>query len=103
MDGPEGVFGEGICAQAVLVGDHDELEVGVLADEVEVAEYTLDELQLLKGVNLLVGGLLDEGAVAVDKEDTLHGFTIYGFTIHYSLFTLNSLRSCSCMSMEPYI
>jgi hypothetical protein len=44
----------------------------MLADEVQVAKYAPDEFQLAKGVYLLVGRLFDEGAVAVDKEDTFH-------------------------------
>ena len=71
MDGPEGVLRERRGAQTVLVAHHDEAEVELLADEGQVAEHAGCELQFLEGVNLLVGGLLNERAVAVDKEYAL--------------------------------
>ena len=67
VDRPERILRKGICTQAILIADHHKLEVGVLADEVKVTEHALGELQFLKGVYLLVGRLLDEGAVAVDE------------------------------------
>ena len=44
----------------------------MLADETEIAEDTLGKLQFLERVDLLVGRLFDECAVAVDKEYSFH-------------------------------
>ena len=67
MDGPESVLWERLCAETVLVAHHHELEVGMLADETEVAEHALRELQFLEGIYLLIGRLFDKRTVAVDE------------------------------------
>ena len=43
VHGPERVFGKRRCAQSVLVAHHHQFEVGVLADERQVAEHSLGE------------------------------------------------------------
>ena len=68
LNGPEGILGEGIRAQTVLVAHHHELKIGMLADEMQVAEHTPGEFQLLKGIYLLVGRLFNQCTVAVNKQ-----------------------------------
>jgi hypothetical protein len=67
VDWPEGVFWKRLCTQTVLIAHHDELEIGMLADEVQIAEHALGELQFLKGINLLVGRLFYQRTVTIDK------------------------------------
>ena len=68
VNGPESVLREGIRTQTVLIAHHYELEVGMLADEVQVTENTFGELQFLKGINLFVGRLFYQRTVTVDKQ-----------------------------------
>ena len=65
---PEGIFGEGVCSEPVLVAHHDEFKVQFFADKSEITEHSLDKLQLLEAVDLLVGRLLDERTVTVYKQ-----------------------------------
>src|SRR5690606_35431223 len=60
-----------VRAQAVLVGDHNELVAGVAQPEQRRA-HAADEAQLLVGVDLEIFRLLDQGAVAVDEKDGGH-------------------------------
>ena len=43
-------------------------------DAREAGDRPRQEFQLVEAVDLLVGRLLDDGAVAVDKEDFFHGW-----------------------------
>ena len=72
LDRPECVLWERFCAETVLIADHHELEIEVLADKTEVTEYALRELEFLEGINLFIGRFLNEGAVAIYEEDTFH-------------------------------
>ena len=67
VDGPEGVFGERVGAQSVLVAHHHKAEIQFFADESQVLEHPLHELQFSEGVNLLVFRLFDQRTVAVDE------------------------------------
>lgn len=67
VDRPEGAFRESVCAQAVLVGDHHELEVELLAYESQVSYGSVYKLELVERVDLLIRRLLYYGAVAVDE------------------------------------
>lgn len=69
MENVESLLGVGGRAQPILVGDEDELEIGMLADESEIADGTGDELDVGERADLLGRRLLDERAVAVDEED----------------------------------
>lgn len=73
LAGVEAGLREGGGAEAVLVGDHNELKIGMLAEEEEVADDFGVEDDV-GGVIELVGvrDLLDEGAVPVDKKCPLH-------------------------------
>ena len=68
MHRPERFFGKGLCAQPVLVAHHHEAEVCFLYDKTQVFEHVFHKYELLKSVNLLVGRLFDECAIAVYKE-----------------------------------
>ena len=68
LQGPELLLAEARGAEAVLVGHHNE---GV-ADVAQLAERGDDvrlKGELVEPVDLEVGGLVDEGAVAVEEED----------------------------------
>ncbi len=58
---------EGLGAEPVLVRHHHEPVAGV-AQAQQRGNDARQEAQLLEGVDLLVGRLLDQGAVAVDEE-----------------------------------
>ena len=65
---PEGLFRKRRRTQTVLVGDHDKVEIQVLADKVQVAEYLGIKLQFLKTVQLIVNRWFDDqSTVAVDE------------------------------------
>ena len=57
-----------LAAEAVLVADDHEFEPGI-AQLQQRRDHAADETQLVVGVDLEVGRLLDQGAVAVDEED----------------------------------
>jgi hypothetical protein len=67
MDRPEGILGESIGTQSILIAYHDEKIVRMLTQENEIADGTRHELQFLKGINLLVSRFADDGSVTVDK------------------------------------
>ena len=54
-------------AEAVLVGDHHELEAALCAWR-KRREHARHEADLLEAVDLLVGRLLDQRAVAIDEQ-----------------------------------
>ena len=62
-----GLFREGRGAQPVLVGDEDEL-VPKPGQGLQAADGAGNEGELFEGVDLLVGGLHEDGAVPVDEE-----------------------------------
>jgi len=72
LDRPEGVLGKGVGSQSVLIADHDHFVVGMLAQEGKRADSTRYKLQFLEGINLLILGLADEGAVTIYKENSFH-------------------------------
>ena len=55
-------------AEAILVGDHDELVAGI-AQPQQRRDHAFDEAQLGVGVDLEVVRLLDQRAVAIDEQD----------------------------------
>ena len=67
LAGPEGLFREGGSAQPVLVGDEDELE-SQTGQGLQAGDRAGNEGELVEGVDLLVGGLHEDGAVPVDEE-----------------------------------
>ncbi len=69
---PEALFGEGGRAQAILVGDHHQLEGALARDPGQRGDGARDELELGKGVDLFIRGLADEGAITVDKKESFH-------------------------------
>ncbi len=64
----EALAREGRGAEAVLVGDHHELESGVAKPE-QGGDDARDQPELLEGIDLLVLRFLDEHAVAIDEEN----------------------------------
>ena len=68
VDGPEGFFGKGLGAEAVLVGDHDEFKVCALPHEGELGQGAWHETELGEAVDLFVGRFGYQGAVAVDED-----------------------------------
>ena len=69
MDGPERILRERIGTQSVLVGHHDQFEVGLLGNHTQIAEDAFLELQLTESVHLLIRRFLNQCAVAIDKQD----------------------------------
>ena len=63
--------GNAAVPEAVLVGDHHELEPGI-AEAKKGGNHAGDEAELLVRVDLFVRGLLDEHAVPVDEENAGH-------------------------------
>ena len=55
-------------AQAVLVADHHELVAGI-AQAQQRRNHAVDEAELFVGIDLEIGGLRDQRAVAVDEQD----------------------------------
>ena len=68
MGGQEVAFGIGFRPEAVLIGHHDKLIIGVLAQEAQCADGSRHEAELLEAVDLLVGRLHQNGSVAVYEE-----------------------------------
>ena len=66
--GPEGVLGEAVGSQSVLIAHHYEFEVEVLPDERHASEYATCEFQFCKRVNLLVFRFLDDSTVTVYEQ-----------------------------------
>src|SRR3546814_8533808 len=62
---------EALRTQPVLVADDHELVAGI-AQPQERRDHAGDEAQLVAGIDLVVGRLLDQGAVAVNEEDRRH-------------------------------
>ncbi len=60
-----------VAAEAILVGDDHELVAGIPQLQ-QRRDHLRHEAQLLVGVDLEIGRLLDEGAVAVDEQDRGH-------------------------------
>src|SRR3546814_14498096 len=59
---------EALRTQSILITDDHELIAGI-AQPQERGDHAGDEAQLVAGIDLVVGRLLDQGAVAVDEED----------------------------------
>ena len=70
---PEGFFGEGRCPQPVLVGCHHQL-VSESGECLHAGDGSGNEDHLVEGVDLLVGGLLEERSVAVYENDFTHSY-----------------------------
>ena len=68
MGGQEVAFGIGFRPEAVLIGHHDKLIIGVLAQEAQCADGSRHETELQEAVDLLVGRLHQNGSVAVYEE-----------------------------------
>src|SRR3546814_232933 len=62
---------EALRPQPALVADDTELVAGI-AQPQERRDHAGDEAQLVAGIDLVVGRLLDQGAVAVNEEDRRH-------------------------------
>ena len=92
MHGPEGILGECVGTQSVLIADHHELVVGMLSQEYQVTYGARHEFQFLEGVYLFVSRFLDDGAVAVNEENFFH-----------LMFCFCCSRSSSFVSMLPYM
>src|SRR3546814_5161261 len=60
-----------LSAQPVLVADDHELVAGI-AQPQQRRDHAGNEAQLVVRVDLVVGRLLDQGAVAVEEEDRRH-------------------------------
>ncbi len=69
----ESLTGKTRGAETVLIAHHHELEAGI-AEPDEGGYDAFHQPELLVGVDLLVLGLLDENAVAVDEENAGHGW-----------------------------
>lgn len=57
--------------EAVLIRHHDELVTGV-AQAQHRRNHAVDEFEFFVGIDLEIGGLADQRAVAVDEQDGLH-------------------------------
>ena len=68
---PEVGLGIRVGTKSVLVANHHQPVVRVLCKERQGANGTWHKLELAKGVNLLVLGFLQDGAVAVYEEYSL--------------------------------
>ena len=86
MDRPKRILGERRRAKTILVGDHDQLEVRLLADEREVAKDARLEAQFPERIDLLVGRLLDERAIAVDEQNPFLCQSFYHIFLQFSRF-----------------
>ena len=65
--GPEVLLWIAGCAEPVLIRNHYESEVGVLAQEAQGTDGSWYEVELLEGIDLLVGRFLQDCAIAVDE------------------------------------
>ena len=69
---PEGFFGKEGGSQAVLVGDEDQFE-SQARQGLQAGDGSGNEGKLVQGVDLLVGGLHEDGPVPVDEEGFFQG------------------------------
>ena len=68
---PEGAFGKGRRAQAVLVGGHYQL-VAQAHEGLQAGDGAGYEFHFFQGIDLLVGGLTQERAVTVNEDGFFH-------------------------------
>src|SRR5690606_40688660 len=66
------IFRKAFSAESVLIGDHHQFKVGFPGDTSKPGEHPWIEFQFFKAVNLFVGRLDDERAVAIYKKYFLH-------------------------------
>ena len=57
---------EALASQAVLIGDHDQTIAGAL-QSLQCREYAGQQADLVEPIDLLVGRLLDQRAIAVEE------------------------------------
>ena len=67
MRRPEILLWVGFGSEPILITDHHKIKVEMSSDEIEVSDYPLHKLKLLKRINLLILRLNENGSVAVDK------------------------------------
>ena len=65
MNWPEGVLRERGCAKSVLITNHNKLEILFLTDEWEVGYSSLNKLQFLERVYLLISRFLYDRTVTI--------------------------------------
>ena len=67
MNGPEGLFREGIGSQAILIGNHDQFIIQLLGYFSQIGKRLWIENHFFKGIYLLVYRFLNNGTVPIDK------------------------------------
>ena len=85
MRRPKGLLGEGVRAEAVLVGGQHEVEAEA-REGFQARDCSGDEREFFEAVDLFVGGFGDDRAVAVDEE---------GFFHKRKFLTVSSIRAFS--------
>ncbi|MCY1453768.1 hypothetical protein D9M71_707800 [compost metagenome] len=89
------------AAQAVLVADDHELVTGIAQLE-HRRDHIAHEADLLVGVDLEIGGLFDQGTVAVDEQDGGHAAALRALSTWSTRLFSSGLpmvmrsASCSC-------
>ena len=65
VHGPESIFRKRVCAETILIGNHDKFEIEFSSYQSKTTKNPWHKAQFLKTVYLLIVGLLYQGAVTV--------------------------------------
>src|SRR5690606_19539737 len=91
---------EAVRAQAILVGDDDELET-LVAQLQHRRNHARHEAQSFVGIDLETGGLFDQRAIAINKQNASHAvasllFDSAAITASFSSGDPMLMRNASC-------